>query len=884
MLDRRYIVPCISVTENGPKEGVEECIEKLVSIKESINEDSGKKGMLSSKSLEMELDVLFGSIGGERVVSEMERVVVLLCKIAHRIIQSECPSEEENGVLLQIFELGLFMSQFKDRWLEKIKKSKYIHEHGWTLLSECHEVSRVFPPANELISLAQEYMLRKNSLSNNRNDLCAFALANALGAYLPSISLLLRQRKETRSALGDFFFIAYILSESKDTHNLLLIEWMSSRAYLVDEELVYISGVDINKFFGVEISKMQDIGLMKKALIISGSHRIINQARRSLLALYRRHKVDIKEIIEILSETYRREEVEYTERIIEAIKKISPVGAESVLKALIIYRGISELSGYFFENAFIMDKEYAECMIICQEEIGRLPCEKLNEFCSSEYFGFVSWDLSLFKRIVKCVLLAYERESKRMDGERIVVYHGWNLGLFIEQALEKFLFGWKCFEKAVILIEHFPHMEVYIREKVYGELHNKKVENSLLEDMEEIDKKILLLSSFREIPLVRKVLWKIIKGNKDKVDSVIGKEIDYGTIQYIQRALIGAKKSLPELLGLMQWYKEKSELHRASYWNILIKKHIVLGKTVNFLSEYMPIEDILLFVNNEEDIETLLFLALKKKEKNELHMNILEKLNMHTKYEQGIVMGSNSYILIPLNLKNISIYGNMIQKEFAGRESLAKVVCKAFSVELFIDNGKLFLSQKVSSKGSEEESIIKIEEEIEKHALGGWKISFSLFVSRRKIHLRIGETEIQEKIDGSQIEKAIIGESFKGIIKRVLLVEESQLKNDRLSLKPSEDYYLDQLQHIEKRLQYYKKFGVLMETTTPYFISGEPRDIQMVNAFTNTPAYWRSSKRISKKLSKISVKNDELRKKLISMVTAKEDGSFHFPSRMEHSL
>ncbi|KAI5180470.1 hypothetical protein NEOKW01_0774 [Nematocida sp. AWRm80] len=851
MLDRKYIVPEITIPPNKTEgEGcLDSCIERLEGIKEEISQrEEFQRG-----KLELDLDTLFTTLGGERLLSEMERIVILLCKIGSQIIRTEADQSEGYHTLLQIFELGLFMGQFKDRWLSRVTKQGIVQRLGWSLCETYTEVSRVFLPSKELMSLAQEYILRKETLSGSRCDLCAFALANLLGIHAPSVSLLQRQSAEKKKSLQEFYFLLYLSCPEGVSKWNILLDWVSHKSSHLNSELFYLSGVDITNLIIEETPKVSAVPLFSKIVTKINSHKILYSLRNTLLLYHKRERISTKMLSEILTQTYKDEEIEYTEKLIKKIEEYSPVAAETLTKTLIIFRKASSLGKFFFNNAFIMDRDYAESTIACKESIQYLPVDKFNALVQSEYLGILCKEEEVFKHLVKRAACILETEMTTVQENNLQLIQTWNVNYFISRVFQVLPITKDTLEKALVLIVYFPGLAMQIKQMVSDEINKKGLQTKVLERSvcpEEIE----ILNEFREIHQVQTVLLKAAK-NIESLDTLFNREIDTFTIRYTTREINKRKKKIEMLSVFLNEIKKKEEMKGSSYWHTLLKKKVVLGKAIKALRSMMKPEDLIQFLNQEEDL-AILIKSISKDPLPDLSLipTLIDKLNSQCKYDSGLVLCSSSYIQVDTLPSTLTVYVLGVQKEFAGRQSLVKIIGNTSSVEVSLVNGilKVIISKYTST--TREDSIIQIEDELEKNPEGGWKVSISLSLSPKGILLKLKESTFKYAETIKRPQKAILGEGFKGIFKRVLIIEESTPKEDRLSNKPQEQFYLEHLHQIEKHSLYYKKYALLIESTTPYQIVGHSQ-IKYSNAFTNTTLYWRTSERLTRYISKLASKN-----------------------------
>lgn len=809
MLDRTYIVPEIRISEGKEEHGIEECISRLITLKNAVSLEKSP----APSAIETELNLLFAKVGGEKIVSEMERVVVLLCKIAQRIIRRPAVSSEDKLILLQIFELGLFMAQFKDRWLERLEKTDFLEEHRWTPSVPYIHPEQVFAPARELVSLAQEYLLRKEALEDSRCDICAFALGNLLAVHHSSTALLLRQPLEQGPALGAFFFLAYVFSESEDTRAELLSRWLHRGIARFDTVMFYLPEVDLLQFFGREVARISEYPRQKKILLSAKSHALIYLIDNGLLELHRQGRISTSELSHLLVSTYTEEECLDTERILEDIAEYSPAAAEAITKSLIIFKQTAQLSRSFFANSVLIDKDYVECAIICKESFELIPAAKLKELCSSEYLSLWCRAPDTFGILVRCVAEAHAKHTVVHLGEQRKIQHGWNLYFFIEKVFASLDVSLGAFDKALQLINVFPFMEMFIKRCLWNRVDSEGLHLKLARAPAAALHQLQTLSHFRELPQVQRCLFKALPqlAAPEQEALLFSGTADLFVMQWIKKQIEKCRKdkSIQKLYQCLVQIKDKEELQNSSYWGNLLRKDIVFGKMVSSLARLVPPEELLHYLHSEEDLARLLRAVTKEGNADPfLLSSLLEKLDQQNKYEEGAVLGAASFISLPVSTTNLTVYLTLVQKEFSERQSLARFVGEKSSLEVYLVNGKGKIAYSTYRQSAREERVTDLEEEFEQHPLGGWKISLALTVTSRSYRLKIGETDISEKVAPKRLTEVVLGEGFKGILKRALVVEESTQHLNRQSTKPSDLFFLDVLLNIEKTLQYQKKFAV----------------------------------------------------------------------------
>jgi len=892
MLDRRYIVPEIlegeeevAVDQKDPgtteHAGVEKCIERLSQIKEEVNRE-----VEPEQKIELELETLFSSADKKNTASEMEMVVVLLCKIAHRIIRSKKTSEENEMVLLQIFELGLFMVQFKNRWLGRLEETGIMEEQGWVPSENYSSVTGTFVPVIELVKLAQEHMLRKERIKQKRSELCAFCLANSLGAHSPSISLLLKQKKEAKGALGEFFFVAAVFADSRETRGRVLLDWAQSGITRIDSKIFYIPEIEIVKFFRSEINKLSDAAKACKIISASGSHALLCSCADLLTSFHREGVLRTEELAEVVVNTCSTEESEKTFGLFQALHSYSPEVAESVAKSLIILRRTDRISELFYAMCSTVDKEYVECATICSRSFHLIPRERLVDLYLGEYFPFVCGDARIFKELVRRVSQIYEESAMETKEGVKRVRHAWDLFLFADKIFTSLPVTKETLEKALIITMYFPWMLPYVKQCIWKEADAKGVQIriSKKDSAEEV---LEVLSCFRDVPRVASALKRICRDAKEEKEAelALNREIDAFAIGYIRKTVSKMRKTseVKKIWKFAADMKEREQLQHGTYWVNVLKKQIRFGKVIPHLCNVMSYEDVLGAIDNEEDIIRLLEAYSKTCGNREISdpffvVSLLEKLELQSRYERGLVLGASSFILVPVDAKKLTVYASMVQKEFSGRQTLVKLVSDSgTALEVYINNGKGKISHTTRSGVELEESIEEIEEEFEKNPAGGWKVAVALTATPKESTLKIGETEIVLKKPLKKIRKVVIGEGFKGILKRALLIEEPKQSADRMSAKPRDAFFLDVLLDVERQAQYHKRFALLIDSQTPYTMYGEPPKVVMCNVIEHIPKYWRASERASRIVARISAKDAIIEQKVMSYLAPQDTFGFrHF--------
>ncbi|OAG29522.1 hypothetical protein NEDG_00655 [Nematocida displodere] len=858
MLSRTFIVPEVINLEDSIKpetEPIPAPVPEPEENREDLGEDqlptgiegwiervSSIRGESTTSKVEVELETLFSTMKDQGAQTEVERVIILLCKIAHQIMNSERIAEENEAILLQIFEIGLFMVQFKDRWITALLKASLLQEQGWAPLVEHTSVHQDFPPASDLVFLAQEYLIMGGSISNTRINLCAFALANALGVHHPTVSVLLRyftpgQDRQIPAPL--LFLVAYVLGYGDSVCAEVLSRWLEVSKEDIDGTVVYLPTLDMSRFFISEMGKITDISQFLAVAKASNSHELINQAKEAMVAAYEHQEVTTKRLADILSITYHEAEVSHTEAILDSLQEVNQEGAEAIAKLIIIDTKTTALSRHFFAKAVVIDRDYIEALIICREYLDYIPTEMLMGLCCGEYLSILCKEDKVFGEVIKVV------EKREKSPHR--------LQMLIEKIFKTLPIEKTTLEKALLVTIYFPNLSIVIKRVIWNEIEKKGICFKM--SAPTIAKDLEILNQFREIPQIESIILRGVKKHPETEEYLFHGFLDTFLIRYVKNKIRKTKKNLPVLAHFLAELEKKEEFKEASYWAILLKKKLQFGSLLKYIN--LPVGEIDTLVSHERDLGRL----IQRKADPTLVLALLDRLDTISKYDKGIVFGSTSYLTITTEMPAASIYLSMIQKEFSGRQSLIKISGENSSSEVYLINGK----GKITVIVKDTEITKDIDESFEEYTLGGWKLSLSVTTAPNEVLLTIGETSIRVKHPTKPVKEIVIGEGFKGILKRALVLEESAHRPEKLSAKPSELFYLDNLTNIEKTMQYHKKIGILLETTNPYQFSGTPVTMRLCNVFTNTPLYWRTSEKVVRALAHLAVKEPHLEERLLAV-------------------
>ncbi|KAH9387015.1 uncharacterized protein NEMAJ01_1911 [Nematocida major] len=906
MLDRKHIVPEIHGKNKETEENKDDlessfdaCLSRLEDLRNQISSPQE-----AQSSLELQLETLFQS-RGSKVLTDMERIAVILCRIAHKIIRSDSLSDTDYSVLLQIFELGLFLAQFKDRWLTHLNKTNALTANKWEAQKEFMHVGALLSPARELISLAQEYILRQRVLLGNRCDLCAYSLANISGIYMPSLSLLLQSRKMEFSLSGRgsegllpldyFYFLMYNLSENGLEKNKILVEWTKKYQHEIDGGLFYLPNIDVQQYFRAEVRRIRDLAAAVAVVRAANSHALLVDAD-IVLQSHRRGKLSTRLFLDLLVETYTKGEWDFTVQILQEVSKYNAVASETITKSLIIIAEATELSLYFFKSSFIIDRDYAEACMLCIEHFHYISRDMLKLLCKSDYFGLLCVEKEVFQKITKTVAEMHCKEVVVKKGAETVTAIGWDVLEFCRRVFAVMNVSIGALEKGLILMLYFPSASAAIKRLVWDEveakgvhrvaeavdkiipalsictgLDLKKPENAHFDPakapkplLEEVESLIDVLNHYREIPAIQKQLLRMCKYTG--IFPVLANYTpDVFAITCIQREIKRLRPNIKELHSFLMQIKERGELHSGSYWISQARRKISLGNTIRSLNSIMLQEDMLHTLCSEEDIVYLLRLVSKRPIPDTvLAAALVEKLEADSLSDSGLVMGSNSAISFTVPCKPLSVYLMMTQKEFTGRQSLLKVQGTNSEAELFIQDGVMLFRTRKPVKTSEEiveeveykVSFPKEEGNAKVQSAGGgrvgWKISLGVHVNKYECQVYMGSSVVKIP-HGVKPVSMVVGEEFRGILNRVLVLEEIY-KSGRLCSKPNDLYYVETLVEIEKAFQYYNKFGLLIDSSVPYLVSGKSK-VRMVNTFQSASSQWRASERLCRFISKLSAKH-----------------------------
>ncbi|KAI5167373.1 hypothetical protein NEIRO03_1901 [Nematocida sp. AWRm78] len=943
MLDRRYIVPEVQdhseqteAVGNDPNDlsnPVDACLDRLEVVRSQLSLPSSPQS-----SLELELESLFLN-SDSRVATEMERIAIILCRIAHRIIRAETLSETDYSTLLQIFELGLFLAQFKDRWLSHLKKTRIIQENKWVTEKEFVTPGPLLSSARELMSLAQEYILRQTAITGNRCDLCAYALANIGGIYTPSLTLLLNSntkkleteenREETEMyddslvlnadvkqlPLDYFYFLLYSLTDTAQEKAKILTKWVTEMGDTLDLTLLYLPSINILEYCKLEMQKIRSIDDAIEIVRAANSHAIMHSAS-IIINSHRKGKLPTKELSEILINTYTKENYQYTIQILQNIAKYSPVAAESLTKSLIIIGGATELAPYFFKTSFIIDRDYAETSIICAEQIDCIPQEMLRLLCDSDYFKLLCEEKKVFKEIVRVISEICKNKSVSIKSGETTIKTDWDIRKFCGRVFSVQKITIDSLEKGLLLMLYFPDMSLSIKRIVWGEIEKKGAymvsehvdrlisaiymsngldikKNNAEKDQrtpisidrtrfskcvsDEIDHVVDVLNHYREVPSIQRQLLKLAKC-LGVFSILLTSDPDMFTIKCIRMEIKRLKPEIQKLQEFLMQLKERNELHQDTHWFIQAKKQVSLGNSIRSLNSIMMQDDILYLLNNEEDIVYLLRLISKRSVPDiSMASCLVEKLEIDCLEEEGLVLGNKSSISVslPNKTKTLTAYLMLTQKEFVGRQSVLKAIDTHSEVEVFIRDGVLMTRYKKVLKNKNntvEEVERKAEYTSDKstsnissiiNSRTGWSLSMGITLSSKQCKLVIGDVSINIP-HGIKPTELVIGEEFKGVLKKALILEESY-KSDRISSRPTDVYYIENLIPIERACQYYNRFGLFINSTTPYHINGSSK-VRMINVFKSVGSQWRVSERLCRYISKLSAKHYQIEEILHSNI------------------
>lgn len=869
MLARRFIVPEMEegAQAKGLEVDLEQCIQGLSEMKMHPSEAGG--GCEARRAIE----ALFLGFEGSKHFAELERAVVALCKMGQEILQAPCGADACELALMQIFEFGLFLLQFKERWILQLKKKGLLARGSVQLWDggdarDAPVLALAGNSAYDIVSLAQEYLLRRESLEQSRCDVCAFALANALEMHLPGINLLMRSRNA--GGLGLFFLVAYAFADNPHVSRSILLKWVTLPLSEVDAEMLYLGPVSLVPFFRKEIEGLDDPEFRACLLRQARSHALISTMVPSLLQTFAKNSRRAEDMCLLLAETYKDGEAAATRDLFDELFRHGRELGEQCLKTFIIMTKSSALSELFYSRAELIDRDYVEACLLCKEGMPAMSEERVKRLCKSPFLPLVCRDMCAFKAVLRKIAEIEEKETRvETVGNVTSIEHAWNVKEIAERMFGKEPVSIEVLEKALLFVLYFPEKMGFIKRLVRGLVANTKrrpvfkisaVHPRRGEEMG-------ILSQFRSIPKITESLLEMYSESPGEFcDRIlfIG-ERDSFFVTAVARILRSHRSDPDELHSFLKKLASSEEMQDGSYWGILARRKLSLLRPIRHLErcrKRLPRDAVLSLVNNERELADLLVSETRKRGPGGWGFvaGMLEKMERAGRQEAGLVFGGSSYIAVPMQSAKACVYTVFTQMEFSEKQSIVQIEGeRGEHWEMYVLNGKT----KIAFRKDQHQSIVETEHEFDKQAAGGWQANVCVNVTHRGFLVQLNEYQLNTKSGFSGITKITIGEGFKGILRRALICEEKEIRPEYFSKKDPCAFFVHHLLDLEKKLQYYKRFGILLESNAPYSFSGACGPVEMCNVFSSRSFQWRKSERVCAAVAKAACRNPLGEKRLL---------------------
>ncbi|KAM0676106.1 hypothetical protein GVAV_000068 [Gurleya vavrai] len=554
----------------------------------------------------------------------------------------------------------------------------------------------------------------------------------------------------------------------KRKYNILIDYFHNKKKDQLWYKTLLIIDFDIYKILNIYLQK---IPIEEKILLVEKckSHKIID----SNLDIIFEHE----NFVSILVNTFNEENIGSTISIFVKLFKLNCKKAEVCLKHFILKTKSESLSNLFFDNCVILDHNFIEICLVYSKEIEKLKIELLLEIAKNEHFDFLINDFCIYKVCVRRILRNLNAD---FDFNSFLSILFKNNVKIIE----------KDFQKIVFILEENPKAN----HKIYGYF------KPVYKKFKKIFKDKNSHSFFKETSLdLKKNFYKIISYMRNEreiqkyikffcmldfnmfVNICIFQDNFYFdafsiiSINFILRNIaINAEKKI----FFSKLIDEIVKLNTIkTYWNPIVCKQFDLYSIIkknNFLEEIIK-ENILINDQKQEKIKkfyienicnTQQLTNYFKKELNTNQPNfdmirkIIKRLNYLNKFSRGLVF-DESKIIVDEEFKTLCFYSIFYMYDFQAEQIILRL--KGKNKEGFVSyfNGR-FLFSIVESENIEK-NFLTDKQPQSKHKNLGFKLSNKI------LKIYFNGTKHIFKFDNCK--KLIIGESFKGIISRVLIHE-----------------------------------------------------------------------------------------------------------------
>ncbi|TBU04301.1 hypothetical protein CWI39_0826p0010 [Hamiltosporidium magnivora] len=875
MLDRKYIVPVVDSDQfiygdtdiNNPKECLER-INEILDNTEMINQELEK--------------LLFMTCTKEN--KEYYKMVSILYDIGRKSLFND----ESNDILLKIFEFVLSISNFRDKWILKLKINDIFVTNKIKVLVPQNYINIVFSEdCKNIVSLAKEYLEKEIGKNITRTKIAAFCVICSIELDDQAI-IELEMLDE-----NIFYFIAYVFSNSKTKYEILLSWLKNLKIEEIELNLLYLENIDSMKFIINELNNIKDNNVFVSIIKHSKSHKLID--------VFFSRLYESKYLLEILLITYKDEDHEYTNSIFSKIFAIDNNEGEKMLKRFLIETKSKYFSAMFFEKCKNVDSYYIEACLICSNNIDLIRDENIIKVSQSHYFSFLTSEYVIYEKCLRKLKKIFDEDKFEIyDTVKDKKYFIKNLckRLFKEQIIIEAV----SIKKILLFLELFPEsyseifkylIEVLIREKQF--VKNNKLENieinrstntlaennthKIITSQENIiicgfntnDKNLLftLIDKLRHdnriinyIDILLGIDYEIYLENVVFNDSNILDLLFIESINYFISNMVEfdcKKKLIKKIIK----YKHLS-CRETYYWNIILRKNINTFELFDdsVLMDKLMAESIgknlqeidkneMYFYNSNSNIISILINDIKnnhpKYRNYKLYDKILKKFQLENSYPEGLVFFDSS-IIIERRMVSFCCYIIYFQTDVEAEQNLISLYGNLITT-IGLKNARLF--RKIQN-GKQEETIL-----LDQGNNHSKKINLSLSYNSGILLLYINE--IKYKFYITDINKLIIGKNFKGIVSKILWYEYYGFKMEYTIDIPRSRYFIDFLSDLEKILIFNNHAGVYIDTLTPYFLSSCPIDIYISNIYKNSNFYWKQNTDLKNILLEESIKDQTIK-------------------------
>ncbi|KAF7697578.1 hypothetical protein CDIK_1592 [Cucumispora dikerogammari] len=445
----------------------------------------------------------------------------------------------------------------------------------------------------------------------------------------------------------------------------------------------------------------------------------------------------------------------FLEYLIETNKKI-----DLIIQLFILKTGNTKVSPLIFSRSQAITEDFILCCLMSKQYLKYLNVTNCVNIFHSKFFYKFAADYENFCIILeKSNLLAVWKNSSDLNEKHNATYiiriAVKNLSKNNEIKLKQILF----------LLKQQPKTLIYLKTEILNSFRYKPV----CKNMSVIKEIILIIKNNDFVELLIPLIFNNEFGNqRELIDFLFSFEEVYIS-KFVFSSVKFINKNFKELID-KKYYLDKLNAFKLknetlNYWNFGCFRNIsLLNKHILQTSE---------LVNSTEIVE----------------------YNEGVQYKNNSLIFLNSSLSFAINSSSFSCYFEIFQYDNSNEQEILRISSKKESFVLFVFDKK-FKYRITNERGSE---TIFLSEYLMND---GIKIESKY--KNKKMTLTLGNVKIVENLD--KVTELKIGRTFRGIVTNILIFESIFQRN----INFYENFYVDVIEKIEKKLRYNFKSGVFM--------------------------------------------------------------------------